>query len=82
MTTLNELSDKIKNLKITRDILQKEYSKSDFHKKKEEYPNSIVPATPEDEDIYKLLITIQQLEKYIKIYQDEQFELIKKKNTD
>ena len=78
MTDLDDINKKIKCLKISKEILQKEYSKSEFHKKKEEYPDSSVPAKPEDEEIYKLLTAIQQLDFYIKKFQDEQFDLIKK----
>jgi hypothetical protein len=81
MYNLSELGEKIKTLKTARDILQQEYSKTYFHKKKEENPNSTVPAKPGDKDVYKLLIAIQQLESYIKKLQDEQFELIKKENN-
>lgn len=77
MNKLGELSEKIKILKMARDILQQEYSQSEFHKKKEAHPNSTVPSTPEDEKIYKLLNAIQQLELYVKKLQDEQFELLK-----
>ena len=48
MNKLGELSEKIKILKIARDILQQEYSQSEFHKKKEAHPNSTAPSTPED----------------------------------
>ena len=78
MTDLNDINKKIKYLKMSRDILQIEYSKSEIHKKKEEHPDSSIPAKPEDEDIYKLLTAIQQLDFYIKKFQDEQFDLIKK----
>jgi hypothetical protein len=78
MTDLDDINKKIKYLKISKDILQLEYSKSEFHKKKEEHPDSSVPAKPEDEHIYKLLTAIQQLDFYIKKFQDEQFDLIKK----
>lgn len=77
MNDLGELGGKIKALKTARDILQQEYSQTEFHKKKEDHPNSTAPATPEDKEIYKLLNAIQQLEFYIKKLQDEQFELIK-----
>jgi hypothetical protein len=77
MTDLNEINEKIKHLKISRDILQIEYSKSEFHRKKEEHPDSTIPARPEDEEIYKLLTAIQQLDFYIKKFQDVQFNLIK-----
>ena len=79
MTDLHELNEKIKNLKKSRDILQSEYSKSEYHKKKEENPDSTIPTNPEDEEIYKLLNAIQQIEFYIKKFQDEQFNIIKDK---
>ena len=78
MTDLDDINKKIKYLKISKDILQLEYSKTEFHKKKEEHPDSSIPAKPEDEDIYKLLTAIQQLDFFIKKFQDEQFDLIKK----
>ncbi|MDG6218352.1 MAG: hypothetical protein QCI00_02810 [Candidatus Thermoplasmatota archaeon] len=81
MPELQELTDKIKILKQARDILDDEYNKTDFHKKKEEHPDSSVPSNPEDEEIYKLLTTIRQIEKFIKKLQDEQFILIKEKTT-
>jgi hypothetical protein len=78
MEELSELGKKIKTLKNARDILQSEYSQSDFHKKKEDHPHSTVPPSPEDEEIYKLLTAIRQLDYYVKKLQDEQFELLKK----
>lgn len=81
MNKLGELSEKIKILKMARDILQQEYSQSEFHKKKEAHPNSTVPSTPEDEKIYKLLNAIQQLELYVKKLQDEQFDLLKEQGN-
>ncbi|MCK5301406.1 MAG: hypothetical protein KAJ21_05825 [Thermoplasmatales archaeon] len=77
MTNLIEINEKIKHLKISRDILQIEYSKSEFHRKKEEHPDSTIPSRPEDEEIYKLLTAIQQLDFCIKKFQDVQFNLIK-----
>jgi len=77
MNDLNEINEKIKHLKISRDILQLEYSKSEFHRKKEEHSHSTIPPKPEDEEIYKLLTAIQQLDFYIKKYQEEQFHIIK-----
>ncbi len=47
MNKLSELNEKIKILKMARDILQQEYSQSEFHKKKESHPNSTVPPAPE-----------------------------------
>jgi hypothetical protein len=76
MPELQELTDKIKILKDARNILDKEYKETEFHKKKEEHPQSSVPSDPEDEEIYKLLTAIRQLEHYIKKYQDDQFMLI------
>ena len=78
MNKLGELNEKIKTLKNARDILHEEYKNTDFHKKKEAHPHSSVPPSPEDEEIYKLLNAIQQLEVYIKKIQNEQFELLKK----
>jgi len=82
MNDLSELSEKIKILKTARDILQHEYSQSNFHKKKEAHPNSTVPPTAEDGEIYKLLTAIQQLETYVKKLQDEQFGLLKKQGNE
>ena len=78
MKNLSEINEKIKTLKMARDILQHEYSQSEFHKKKEKHPLSPLPSSPEDEEIYKLLTAIQQLDKYVKEYQDQQFSLLKK----
>jgi hypothetical protein len=77
MSRLNEVTGQIKTLKDAKDILKEQYTKSEFHKKKEKHPHSAVPPSPEDEDIYKLLNAIQQLERYVKELQDEQFELLK-----
>jgi hypothetical protein len=78
MPELQEITEKIKILKDARNILDEEYQKTDFHKKKVEHPQSSVPSDPEDEDIYKLLTAIRQIEKMINKFQDEQFTLIKK----
>jgi hypothetical protein len=78
MNPLTELTEQIKTLKTARDILKDKYQETDFHKKKEKHPHSAAPASPEDEDIYKLLTAIQQLDYYIKQLQDEQFTLLKK----
>lgn len=78
MKDLERVRNKIKTLKEAKDILNEEYSKSDFHKKKELHPQSTVPSDPNDEDAIKLLTSINQLDTYIKKLQDEQFELIKK----
>ena len=78
MVKFGELTDKIKTLKEARDILQNEYKQSEFHKKKEANPQDIVPSSPEDKEIYKLLTAIQQLDFYIKKLQDEQFKFLKK----
>ena len=79
--TLTEINEKIKILKNARDILYAEYQKTDFHKKKEEHPHETIPATPEDEEIYKLLSAIHQIDFYIKKFQDEQFLLIKDQDS-
>ncbi len=78
MKKFHELSEQIKNLITTRDFLQEKYDASEFHKKKEEFPQSAVPPTPEDAEIYKLLTSIQQIDKYIKELQDLQLKLLKK----
>jgi len=78
MNNFQELADQIKNLKITRDFLKQKYDASEFHKKKEKFPQSAVPSAPEDEEIYRLLTAIQQLDKYIKELQDKQFKILKK----
>jgi hypothetical protein len=77
MNTLHEISEQIKNLKTVRDFLKEKYDASEFHKKKEKFPQSAVPPAPEDEEIYKLLTAIQQLDKYIKELQDVQLKLLK-----
>jgi len=77
MEKFSELNEKIKILKDAREILQNEYKKSEFHKKKEANPQDIVPPSPEDGEIYKLLTAIQQLDVYIKKLQDKQFKLLK-----
>ena len=82
MNKLSEVAEKIKTLKTARDILHQEYSESEFHQKKEAYPQSTVPPSPEDEEVYKLLTAIQQLECYVKKFQDEQFSLLKKQEKE
>lgn len=82
MPELKEITDKIKILKDARSILDEEYKQTEFHKRKEAHPQSSVPPDPEDEEIYKLLTAIRQLEHYIKKYQDEQFVLIKEESTE
>jgi hypothetical protein len=77
MNKFQELSEQIKNLKTVRDFLKEKYDASEFHKKKEKFPQSAVPPAPEDEEIYKLLTTIQQLDKYIKELQDLQLKVLK-----
>jgi len=78
MEKISELIEKIKTLKQAREILKDEYKQSEFHKKKEASPQDLVPPSPEDKEIYRLLTAIQQLDFYIKKLQDEQFELLKK----
>jgi len=80
MEEFGEIGKKISTLKNARDILQNEYSQTEFHKKKEAHPHSTVPSSPEDEEIYKLLTTIRQLDFYVKKLQGEQFELLKKQD--
>ena len=78
--TIGSLAEKIKILKSTRDILTEEYNQTEYHKKKEENPDISLPTSPNDEQIYKLLTAIQQIDHYIKKYQDEQFLLIKEQD--
>lgn len=75
--SLSDINEKIKTLKQAKDILNGEYTKTEFHKKKEAHPQSTVPPSPEDEEIYKLLTAIRQIETFIKKFQDKQFQLIK-----
>ena len=82
MKKLSELNEKIKTLKDAKEILNEEYKNTEFHKKKEAHPHSTVPPSPEDEEIYKLLNAIQQLEVYVKKLQGAQFELLKKQDVD
>ena len=77
MERISKLSEKIKTLKEARNILHEEYTQSEFHKKKEAHPHETVPPSPEDEDIYKLLNTITQIDNYIKKLQDQQFQILK-----
>ncbi len=78
MNNLSEINEQIKILKSARTILKNKYENTEFHKKKMTNPHTSVPSEPEDEDIYKLLTAIQQLDIYIKELQDEQFTLLKK----
>jgi hypothetical protein len=77
MNKLQEISEQIKCLKTVRDFLKEKYDTSEFHKKKEKFPQSAVPPAPEDEEIYKLLTAIQQVDKYIKELQEIQFKVLK-----
>jgi len=77
MEKFSELGEKIRTLKDAREILQSEYQKSEFHKKKEAHPQDTVPHSPDDEEIFKLLAVILQLDVYIKKLQDEQFQILK-----
>ena len=77
MDQFQELSEQIKILKTAREILKKKYDASEFHKKKEKFPQTPIPPTPQDGEIYKLLTAIQQLDKYIKEMQDEQFKVLR-----
>ena len=78
MSRRDEISDQIKTLKDARGILRVKYEETDFHKEHEKHPHSPKKPSPENEEIYKLLTAIQQLDRYIKKLQDEQFELLKK----
>ena len=78
MPKITELNNKIKTLKNAREILQEEYTKSDFHKKREAQPQESVPPSPKDKEILKLLTAIHQIDIHIKKLQDEQFSLLKK----
>lgn len=77
MNKFEEITEQIKYLKNARDFLKKKYDVSEFHKTKEKFPQSAVPPTPRDEEIYKLLTAVQQLDKYIKELQDAQFKVLK-----
>lgn len=77
MSEFEEISSRIKTLKQARDILKELYSDSSLHQKKEQNPQEASPISAEDEEIYRLLTAVQQLEKFIKHYQDLQFALIK-----
>lgn len=79
MDKLSEINEKIKILKSAREILHKEYLESDFHKKRESQPHETLPPSPEDEEVYKLLTALQQIDVYIKKYQEEQFKILKEK---
>ena len=78
MSNLSEIGEQIKVLKDARDLLKQKYDQSEFHEKKEKHPHSAVPPSPEDEEIYRLLTAIQQLDRYVKELQDEQFAILKK----
>jgi hypothetical protein len=82
MEKFTQISQKIKSLKDAREILHNEYEQSEFHKKKEANPQDLVPPSPKDEEIYKLLTAIQQLDVYIKKLQDEQFKILKEKENE
>ena len=77
MSDVSEFSEKIKALKQAREILHNEYTKTDFHKKREDQSLGSVPPSPEDEDILRLLTAIQLIDTYIKKFQDEQFKVLK-----
>ena len=81
MNRFNEITEQIKILKDARGILQHRYESSDFHKKKEKYPQSVVPPSPKDEEVLKLLTTIHHIDKIIKELQDEQFQLLKSEES-
>jgi len=78
MNGLSDINEKIKILKDAKEILHDEYIKSDLHKKKEDHPHEIIPPSPEDEEVYKLLTAIHQIDNHIKKLQDKQFKILKK----
>ncbi|MEA2055656.1 MAG: hypothetical protein U9O49_02350 [Candidatus Thermoplasmatota archaeon] len=80
MTEVEGLNSKIKALKGARDVLQEQYENTEFHRRKEANPQDTAPPSPEDEEIFKLLTAIQQLNLYIKKLQDEQFEVLKEQD--
>lgn len=80
MNHFQELSEQIQALVKARDFLKNKYEASEFHKMKEKYPQTTVPPGPHDEEIYKLLTAIQQLDHFIKVLQDEQFHLLKEQS--
>lgn len=82
MEKITQINEKIKTLKEAREILHTEYTQTEFHKKKEANPHETVPSTPEDEEIFKLLGAIHQIDYYIKKLQDEQFIILKEKESD
>jgi hypothetical protein len=82
MEGFEEITKKIKILKGALEILKSEYKKTDFHKLKEANPHESIPPRPEDEEIFKLLTAIQQLDLYIKKLQDEQFKVLKGNETE
>lgn len=79
MEDISKINEKIKTLKKAREILYDEYTETDLHKKKEANPHELVPSSPEDEEVYKLLTAIQQIDLHIKKYQEEQFRILKEK---
>jgi len=81
MKRFNELGDKIKTLKEARGILNQEYVQTDFHKKKEASPRESVPPEPQDEEAIRLLTTIHKIDHYIKKYQEEQLNILKKHDS-
>jgi len=76
MSKLSEITENIETLQKAQNILQAYYETTEFHKKREKQVDSAVPPSPEDEDVFKLLTAIQQIEKYVKKLQDEQFEIL------
>ena len=82
MENFTNLSEKIKDLKNARKILNGEYELTEFHKKKVANPRSSVPPSPEDEEAIKLLTTIQRLDHYIKKFQDQQLKILKEENSE
>ena len=76
MSKLSEITEQIETLQKARSILHEYYQTTEFHKKREKHVDGAVPSSPEDEEVFKLLTAIQQIENYIKKLQDEQFEIL------
>jgi len=76
---ITDLSNKIKALKDAREILHEEYTKTDFHKKREAQPQESVPPSPEDEEILKLLTAIHQIDVHIKDFKMSNSQFLRKR---
>jgi len=81
MSELSEISQNIETLQKAQAVLQSYYQKTEFHKQREHQADTAVPPSPDDEDVFKLLTAIQQIEKYVKKLQDEQFQLLQQEEA-